>query len=126
MRQYREGNLQTANKDGTLGNNTIKAHYFKQLLITSWGFSPIPLDAAFKMFFGLLMIKDLDFPLYTKYFYGVYLSADLCMEITENSKKWKPLLVKEEEPSIVRVNSSYLRSMNDYKVTFLYRTFKSH
>nr|XP_041573395.1 beta-1,3-galactosyltransferase 1 isoform X2 [Taeniopygia guttata] len=94
-----------------------------------------------KCSFGLLMIKDLDFPLYTKYFYGVYLSADLCMgfyglamenfssyfsEITENSKKWKLLLVKEEKPSIVRVNSSYLRSMNDYRVTFLYRTFKFH
>ncbi|XP_074403978.1 uncharacterized protein LOC141730413 [Zonotrichia albicollis] len=112
--------------DGTLGNNTIKAHYFKQLLITPWGFSPIPLDTAFKMFFGLLMIKDLDFTLYTKYFYGVYLSADLCMEITENSKKWKPLPVKEEKLSIIRVNSSYLRSMNDYRVTFLYRTFKFH
>uniref|UniRef100_A0A8D2NES6 Hexosyltransferase n=3 Tax=Passeriformes TaxID=9126 RepID=A0A8D2NES6_ZONAL len=52
------------------------------------------------MFFGLLMIKDLDFTLYTKYFYGVYLSADLCMEITENSKKWKPLPVKEEKTQV--------------------------
>ncbi|KAK2526002.1 hypothetical protein Q9233_008635 [Columba guinea] len=57
-------------------------------------------------------------------FYGVYSGTDVYMEITENSKKWKPLLVEEEKLSIIRVNSSYLRSMNDYRVTFLYRTFK--
>lgn len=47
-------------------------------------------------------------------------------EITENSKKWKPLVVKEEKLSIIRVNSSYLRSMNDYRGFSLNRTFKFH
>lgn len=46
--------------DGTLGNNTIKAHYFKQLLITPWGFSPIPLDAAFKMVSTYIILWFID------------------------------------------------------------------
>lgn len=76
----------------------------------------ILLMANHKLIFHALGFYGLTMEIFSSYF----------SEITENSKKWKPLLVKEEKLSIIRVNSSYLRSMNDYRVTFLYRTFKFH
>lgn len=76
----------------------------------------ILLMANHKLIFHALGFYGLTMEIFSSYF----------SEITENSKKWKPLLAKEEKLSIIKVNSSYLRSMNDYRVTFLYRTFKFH